>query len=199
MVTLDNYSPKNDAELVRLALQNQDNFLYLIKRYENKLLRYIQRISNISLEDAKDILQEVFIKVYYKLNDFDPDLKFSSWIYRITHNQVISHYRKLQARPKTVFLDTENNLIENIKVELKMESDIDLAYLQKNIFKILNQLPEKYKEVLVLKFFEEKSYQEISDILKIPMGTVATLINKGKKFFKENLAKQEINLKQYVR
>src|SRR3989339_1384271 len=105
MDNLQDLSQKTDEELVSLSLQNQDNYLFLIRRYQDKLLRYIQRISNVSLEDAEDILQEVFIKVYYKLNDFDPDLKFSSWIYRITHNQVISHYRKTQARPKTVELN----------------------------------------------------------------------------------------------
>lgn len=192
MAFLDNYSEKSDAELVELSLRNQDNFLYLIKRYEPKLLRYIRRISNVPLEDAEDLLQEVFIKVYCKLNDFERDLKFSSWIYRITHNQVISNYRKLKARPQTVFLDPESDFIESIASDLDIEKEVDLSFFKKNIFQILNKLDKKYKEVLILKFLEEKDYREISDILKKPMGSVATLINKGKKNFKKELNKQNI-------
>ncbi len=191
----DNYSKKSDAELVRLSLKDQDNFLYLINRYEQKLLRYIRRISNTSLEDAEDLLQEVFIKVYLKLNDFDQDLKFSSWIYRITHNQVISNYRKLKARPQSILLDAEDDFIESIVADLDIEREVDLSYLRKNIFKILSKLETKYRDVLVLKFLEEKNYREVSDILKKPIGTVGTLINKGKKKFKQELEQQNLKLK----
>ena len=194
MVNHDNYFKKSDLELVQLTLKNQDIFLYLIKRYEAKLLRYIQRISNVSSEDAEDLLQEVFIKVYLKLNDFDQDLKFSSWVYRITHNQVISNYRKLKARPQIIYLDPDDNLLNNIIFDLNMAEEVDRVYLRENIFKILNQLERKYKEALVLKFLEEKNYREISDILKKPIGTVGTLINKGKKKFKEELDREIINL-----
>ena len=90
----------SDAELVKLSLANQNDFLYLVDRYKGKLMNYIRRLTNINDDDAEDILQEVFIKVYLNLNDFNADLKFSSWIYRITHNQVISNHRRLKARPE---------------------------------------------------------------------------------------------------
>ena len=175
---------KSDAELVRLSLQNQDNFLFIVQRYETKLLRYIRRISGVSAEDAEDVLQEVFIKVYLKLNDFDPDLKFSSWIYRITHNQVISHYRWLKARPVGLALGENSQLIDSLISSLNLEADVELALLRADIYKVLNRLDEKYREVIVLKYFEDKNYREISDILKKPMGTVGTLLNKAKDKFR---------------
>jgi len=194
MVENEQFSGKNDIELVEMSLKDQDNFLYLIERYEAKLLRYIRRITNIAKEDAEDLLQEVFLKVYLKLNDFDRDLKFSSWIYRITHNEVISNHRKLKARPQSVFLNPENDLINNLVADLDLEKSIEMSLLRDNIFKILDHLEIKYKEILILKFLEDKNYWEISDILKIPMGTVGTLINKGKEKFKEELARQKIKL-----
>ena len=194
MVENEQFSGKNDIELVEMSLKDQDNFLYLIERYEAKLLRYIRRITNIAKEDAEDLLQEVFLKVYLKLNDFDRDLKFSSWIYRITHNEVISNHRKLKARPQSVFLNPENDLINNLVADLDLEKSIEMSLLRDNIFKILDHLEIKYKEILILKFLEDKNYREISDILKIPMGTVGTLINKGKEKFKEELARQKIKL-----
>jgi len=107
MLEIDNQNNLLDEDLVKLTLEKQDNFLYLIKRYEAKLSRYIRRIAGLNKEDTEDILQEVFIKVYQNLNSFDKDLKFSSWIYRITHNEVIDSYRKKQARPQEITYDSE--------------------------------------------------------------------------------------------
>ena len=98
MLDKNDCNEKNDEELVALALKNQDFFACLVERYEPKLMRYVRRISAATQEDAEDLLQEIFVKVYRNLNDFDPDLKFSSWIYRIAHNQVISYWRKTARR-----------------------------------------------------------------------------------------------------
>jgi len=186
---------KTDEELVPLILDNQSYFSFLMERYEKKLLAYILRISNVSHQEAEDILQDVFIKVYHNLNDFDQDLKFSSWIYRITHNEVISNYRKRRSRDKDLAIDIDDAELENFASDLDIIRDIDDKFLRNNIFKILDNLDIKYREVLVLKFLEEKNYREISDIIKKPMGTVATLINRAKKAFLVELEKQDIKLK----
>ncbi|MDD5489902.1 MAG: sigma-70 family RNA polymerase sigma factor, partial [Candidatus Moranbacteria bacterium] len=87
MIEKENCREKTDEEMVALTLKNQDYFACLVERYEPKLMRYIRRISAATQEDAEDLLQDVFVKVYRNLNDFDQKLKFSSWIYRIAHNQ----------------------------------------------------------------------------------------------------------------
>lgn len=186
---------KTDEELVQLILENQSYFSFLMERYEKRLLAYILRISNVSHQEAEDVLQDVFIKVYQNLNDFDLDLKFSSWIYRITHNQVISNYRKRRSRDKDLAIDIDDAELENFASDLDIIRDIDEKFLRQNIFKILDNLDIKYREVLVLKFLEEKNYREISDIIKKPMGTVATLINRAKKAFLVELEKQSIKFK----
>jgi len=189
---LEDIDHKTDEELVELTLKDQDNFAWLIRRYEDKLLRYILRIANISKEEAEDVLQEVFIKVYQNLNDFDRNLKFSSWIYRITHNQVISNWRKIKARPKSVYFEVGDAVFNGLISELDMEKKGDEYFLRKNLDKIFDKLDPKYREILILKFLEDKSYKEISDILKKPIGTVATLINRAKKSFVEEVRKQEL-------
>lgn len=188
------YREKTDEELVALTLANQDYFLYLMKRYEAKLLAYILRISNINRDEAEDILQEVFIKIYENLNDFDKDLKFSSWAYRITHNQAISNYRRMKARPQSLSLDINDKILANLASDLDISQKVEADYLRKSINKVLANLDIKYREALVLKFLEERSYKEMSDILEKPMGTIATLINRAKKEFKEELIKQKINI-----
>lgn len=181
-----------DEKLVDLVLQNQDNFLYLMKRYESKLMRYILRLSNVRHEEAEDILQEVFIKVYQNLNSFDKKLKFSSWIYRITHNQVISNFRKIKARPISVDLEKSDDIVQKIASDLDLDKQTDLVYLREKISPLLQKLDPKYRDILILRFWEDKSYQEISDILKKPSGTVAAMINRAKKQIKQEFIKQNI-------
>lgn len=181
---------KTDPELVRLTLDNPDNFSYLVKRYQDKLFVYIKRISSFNDEEAEDVLQDVFIKVYTHLNDYDQDLKFSSWIYRIAHNQVISSFRKLKARPEGQKIDIDESGLNNIASDIDIVNDLDSNILRDSIDDIMNRIDDKYREALVLKYLEEKSYDEISDILKKPIGTVGTLINRGKKQFKEEFLKQ---------
>jgi RNA polymerase sigma-70 factor (ECF subfamily) len=158
------------------------------------LTRYVLRISSFSDEDIEDILQEVFIKVYQNLNDFDLSLKFNSWIYRITHNQVISAHRKDKARPQGNALDLDEAGWNRIASDLDIERDADQAILKSSINKVLLTMDDKYKEVLILKYLEEKDYKEISDILKKPMGTVASLINRAKQNFLKEIKKQDIKI-----
>jgi RNA polymerase sigma-70 factor (ECF subfamily) len=184
---------KTDEELVKMALENQDCFAYIVERYHKKLLAYIMRISGFSREDGEDVLQEVFIKIYVNLNSFDSNLKFSSWIYRIAHNEVINNYRKKKSRPQSA-IDLDDEFINNLASDLKTDKMADAKFLKENVNRTLELMEPKYREVLVLRFWEDKDYKEISDILKKPMGTVATLISRAKNSFQEELKKQNINL-----
>lgn len=188
------HTNKTDEELVSLSLENEAFFGVLISRYQGKLISYIRRISNSSYEEAEDVLQETFIKVYYNLNGFDTNLKFSSWIYRITHNQVISHYRKKKARPQSADWETTEKVFKTISSEFDITGDLDQKYLKENLNKLIHNLSEKYQEVLILKFLEEKEYKEISDILKKPMGTIATLLSRAKKQLKKEIEKCQVEL-----
>jgi len=194
MVLEENINELSDELLVDLVFENQNNFLFLVDRYKFKLLNYIKRLTNVDTDGAQDILQDVFIKVYLNLRDFDRDLKFSSWIYRIAHNQVISNYRRLRARPEGNSINIDDLSLRSLATDLDISATTDSVIFKNNLAKVLTALNPKYREILVLKFLEEKSYQEISDILKKPSGTVASLINKAKREFKLEMEKQKISL-----
>lgn len=179
----------SDEDLVKLTLLDQENFLYLVNRYEKKLLRFIQRISGLSTDDAQDLLQEVFIKLYQNLNDFDQDLKFSSWAYRITRNQVISNYRKSKSRPQLSLFELDLESSEQLVSDFDINHDIDQDILKQKINKALLSIDAKYKEVIILKYLEDKSYEEISDIIKKPMNTIGTLLRRGKQALEKELTK----------
>lgn len=178
----ENLKNKKDEEVVFCVLESPDCYSVLITRYEKKLRNYILRISNISFDEAEDLLQDIFIVVYQNLNNFNQDLSFSSWIYRIAHNNVINHWKKNKKQEK---ISIEKNLyfVETIFNENSIEVEMENKLVQEEIQEVFNNLDEKYREVLILKFWEGKDYQEISDILQKPMGSIATLINRGKKNF----------------
>ena len=186
----------DDIRLVQLSLENKEAFYYLVKRYEAKLLRYINRLTNIHTDEAEDILQDIFIKVYRNLNGFDQNLSFSSWIYRIAHHEIINHYhrnkRRISMTTSEESQDELNSLTEIINDDPDSYEQLIAMENALKIREILDELPEKYKEVLILFFLEEMSYNEISDVLRKPPGTIATLINRGKKKFKKIALKNNL-------
>ncbi len=192
MIPSEELEKKTDSEIVDLVLEDQEYFLCVVKRYKEKLYKYIRRISNIGAEEAEDVLQNVFIKAYQNLNDFDKSLKFSSWIYRITHNAVIDNHRKIQSRPKSSGIDMDDDRVKELAHDFDITKELDNKYLREQILKAMDNLDIKHRDVLVLKFLEEKDYKEISDIIKKPQGTVASRINKAKKELKKELEKIKI-------
>jgi RNA polymerase sigma-70 factor (ECF subfamily) len=177
---------KTDAELVKLTKIDPDYFGFIVARYQEKLFRYVQRISYFKKEDVEDILQEVFIKVYKRLYDYDEALKFSSWIYRITRNQTIDEIRKKTRVSQALSLE-ENDLGKLIKSTVDLEKEFLKKDTLKKLRIVIRNLPPKYRDILVLRFLEEKDYEEIMDILKKPKGTVATLIRRGRKMLEKQL------------
>lgn len=173
-----------DEKLVDLVIKkDKELFIHIIKRYEDKLLRYAgYLVKNDS--DAADIVQESFIKAYINLNAFNTKKKFSSWIYRIVHNEamnVVGKRKKFIAIGKDIDFDSGINLEDDlVKKELKLGVNLCLEKIQ-NI----------YSEPLVLYFLEDKTYEEISDILRIPVGTVGTRINRAKAIMYKICQKQK--------
>jgi len=180
---------KSDQELVALTLVNQDDFIYLVDRYKHKLARYVRRLTNVALADIDDILQDIFLKIYRNLNDYDQAMSFSSWAYRIAHNQVISNYRAIAARPQGNQVGLEDDGVGELVAEIDIEREVDEKLREQLIARTLARLKPKYREILVLKFFEEKSYEEISDITRLPAGTVASRLSGAKKEFAREFKK----------
>jgi RNA polymerase sigma-70 factor (ECF subfamily) len=173
-----------------MSLENSENFKYVISEYQNKFTQYIRRRTIASKEDAEDLLQDIFIKIYLNLNGFDNRLKFSSWAYRIAHNEIISWYRKKKIRPQINFEDfEEENLVNYFKEDTDLEKEYENKIVKNHIKEAIDSLDEKYREIIILRYLEEKDYEELSDILQIPLGTVSTLIYRGKKEMQKYLKK----------
>lgn len=183
---VDNHADVTD-EVLAQKLRTDPQFLGdIIERYEQKLSLYLWRKSGASGDDIKDMLQNIFLKVYRNINDFDTTLAFSSWIYRIARNEAIDWYRREKRTPR-LSLEASDALLSTIR------SDSDTAKLAEEgeaalrIKHALEALPEKYQDVAELRFFEDKSYDEIADILAIPPGTVAIRLSRIKKMLRDSL------------
>ena len=176
----------SDNELLKRAKKNPEVFGMLMERYEQPLSRYLMRLTGWGREEVSDILQETFIKVYRHLNEYDEDLKFSTWIYRITHNQAIDTLRSHNAKPLAASV-----LLEDLASYVPAPQDLEAEFLKHDELAKIRQailsLPLLYRDVLVLRFLEEKTYEEIVDIIKKPKGTIATLIRRGRALMLEEL------------
>lgn len=178
---------RTDEELASLSVSDTIYFGELIERYNSILLRYVMRRSHATKEDAEDIVQNSFIKMYRNINDFDSTLKFSSWAYRITHNELIDWYRKQKSRPQLVMGDNDEDVFASIAGDFDIEKSAIQKENKHEIEKIIKTLDEKYQEIIFLRFFEDKSYDEIADILKIPPGTIAIRLARAKKILADSL------------
>lgn len=180
---------KTDEELAGLVKSNTEYFACLMRRYEKRLLLYIGRLTNFKNNEAEDILQEAFIKIFYNIADFDCRLKFSSWAYRIVHNETISFLRKNKSG---LIIDLSMAEWQNLTSDLDWQKTFEQKIDREQINDLLNNLKPKYRNVLILRFQEGCDYAEISDILRKPAGTVATLINRAKKELKKEIIKNNI-------
>lgn len=187
--------PPSDEELVQKTLADKEFFGLLVDRYETKLLRYIARLGVRDPDDQLDVLQEIFLKTYRNLNGFDTSLQFSSWIYRIAHNEAVSWYRKKNVRPEGHLIADSEELISFISTkddaaDVLFDRSINAVVVNEGLQKI----DKKYQDVIILRFFEHKEYDEISDILQIPVGSVGTLLHRGKKQLARVLNQEAIRI-----
>jgi len=163
--------------ITKIRTEDKELYAEIVRRYEVKLLRYANYLIN-NKDKASDIVQESFIKAFINLNGFNVKKKFSSWIYRIVHNEAVNSIKKNKK---------EVPLIEAVDLSggKGIEEDLEKKEIIKKAHKCLGQIPVIYSEPLILYYFDERSYEEISDILRIPMGTVAVRINRAKIYMKK--------------
>lgn len=166
--------------VVGVRTKNKEWYSEIIRRYRTKLSHYLRKFIS-SPDELEDVLQVVFIKCYENLNGFDTKKKFSSWIYRIAHNEAVNNIKK-HSRISVSLEDVEMVLADE---KVHLSNAVDHEMLKQKTEEALSHMKDKYREAVILYFFEQKSYEEMSDILRVPVNTVGTLLSRGKKQLKE--------------
>ena len=178
---------KSDEDVVDLVLSGDIGaFEVLVRRYDAMLRRYIRRLGVTPPRD-EDVLQDVFLKAYTNLNGYNAHYAFSSWIYRIAHNETISYHRKKQVaytfrndQEEAWFWDGVVSEHDAISAIIAEEDEWTATEARQWLTHTLQTIDIKYSEPLILHFFEGKQYGEIADILHIPVSTVGTRIRRAK-------------------
>lgn len=180
-----------DATYIRRALDGDQNaFKQIMTKYHGPIFAMVYRMVHIR-EEAEDLVQETFIKAFNSLNSFNEAYAFSTWLYKIAVNNCIDYFRKKRLRTfplenpiqakegeiKRDFPDIETTP-ENRMISDEKTSKIENA---------INRLPEKYRIAIELRHKDDKSYEEIADILKIPLGTVKARIFRAREMLKKEL------------
>ena len=163
-----------DEQLVELAVaQNPDAFGEIVRRWERKIFALC--FGMLAREDeAKDAAQETFISAYRNLSNFRGDAKVSSWLHRIAVNQCLTVKRRAKTRQES-FLDDEENSAERVFVASSRQMPSKTAEQNERLHLVrqaVHSLPAELRQIIVMKEFEEMTFQEISDVLDLPLSTV---------------------------
>lgn len=177
-----------DQEIVSSVIAGDyERFGEIMRRYEPRLLRYAVYLIHDEAV-AADAVQQTFIKAFQNLNSYKPSYGFSSWIYRIAHNEAMNAIRSESHIDRSV----DSSEIEAVLSEPTIMHKIDTAILQKDVQACLRALEPKYREVLMLYYYENMRYVDIADVLHIPSSTVGIWIARGKTRLREICKEQGV-------
>lgn len=192
---MNNPAPDDKTLAAQAAQGSELAFRDLLRRYERPVFSLIVRmVRDRTL--AEDISQEAFIRAFKAIGSYDPRYKFSSWMFKIAHNLTIDHLRR--KRIETVSIHGSPNAVtaeEQARTSLVLESSqerpdayVENMELGSQIEAAIGKLRPEYRSVTLLRHVEGYSYQEIADILGLPLGTVKTYIHRARLELKSALA-----------
>ena len=187
---------REDAELVRLVLAGEaDLFAELVNRYKTRLYRFIERYTNDS-EDARDVTQEVFLKVYGALDSYDPQYKFSTWLFRIAGNAAIDHLRRRKVRPLRLEPategDGERNPVEPKETRPDPFEELAHRRLGQALHDAIQRLPDDYRELISLRHYGELPYEDIAELKGMPLGTVKNKLFRARQALRDLLPRDVV-------
>ncbi|WP_106495417.1 RNA polymerase sigma factor SigW [Lentibacillus sp. Marseille-P4043] len=169
---------------------DQSAFEDIVAFFQNKIYQHCYRMLG-NAHEAEDIAQEAFIRAYINIHSYDDRRKFSTWLYRIATNLTIDRIRK---RKPDYYLDAEIKGTEGLNMYSQLEADnrlpeeeVESLELKSYIHQEISELPPKYRTIIILRYLEEFSLKEISEILDIPLGTVKTRIHRGREALRKKL------------
>ncbi|NQV16720.1 sigma-70 family RNA polymerase sigma factor [bacterium] len=181
---------KTDEELIaEFQAGNENAFVELVDRYKDRLINFVYRFLN-DMTDAEDLVQETFLKVYKNKHAYREIAKFSTWIYTIAGNLARSELRKRKRRKTYTMSDLSyaDNEFTPVDTDKDTEGIVFNSYAGEEILKAIKNLAEPFKTIIILRDIQELSYEDISTILDIPMGTVKSRVNRARLKLQETLS-----------
>lgn len=189
---LSSHAEQDDVQLVKASQQgNQDAFSILVQRHQ-------RRVFNLSLrmlqddEDANEIAQEAFLAAWQGLPSFRGEACFTTWLYRITYHCCL---RQLEQRKRERSLQVaiqEEQILEEVSKEKRAEEISEIGDQRAIVREQVEKLPARYRVVLILRHFQEMTYEEIATLLSMPVGTIKTHLFRARNLLKKRLLAQNM-------
>lgn len=185
---------RSDAEVVAVALGgSQDGYQELVRRFERPVFSLVVRMVR-DRPTAEDLTQEAFVKAFRNLETYDPERKFSSWLFKIAHNTTLDHLRKRELETVSLEAGGEDDGSGGLAAVLSepgargTDLGVGRSELAEALEEAVGALKEDYREVVLLRYGEGLAYQEIADVTGLPMGTVKTNIHRARKALMDHLS-----------
>ena len=190
-MSADPLDPTDEA-LVRSVLSgDRDRFEHLVERYQTRLVNYLYRMVR-NLEEAHDLSQEVFIRVYQALDRYDSQYRFSTWLFRVAQNAAIDVIRKRRIHLVPLTRRADEGSEATVDLELPDGKPSALEALQSreldaSIRAAIDSLPWEYRELILLRHYGELAYEEIAEVKAMPLGTVKNKLFRARQLLKQRL------------
>ncbi|MDQ4121749.1 MAG: sigma-70 family RNA polymerase sigma factor [Acidobacteriota bacterium] len=193
-VALKNLREFADSELIATSLAGrEDSFEELVRRYQRPITAYVYRMTN-DYDAALDVSQEIFIKVYNSLSRYKTEFKFSTWIYKIAHNAAIDYLRRNSNGECSLDLEIEDETFER-PIESNLASpevERERSEWRGEIQRVVQKLPPAYRELILLRHSQDLSYDEIAEIMNLPLGTVKNRLFRARELMRDLLVERGI-------
>tara|TARA_B110000438_G_scaffold56322_1_gene56481 strand:- start:20 stop:610 length:591 start_codon:yes stop_codon:yes gene_type:complete len=176
-----NYIYTDEQLMARFQKEDEQAYIELVNRYRDRLVNFVYRYVG-DFDISEDIVQDTMVKLYQKKHYYKEIAKFSTWLYTIAKNLANTELRKRKQRKVTLLSRiTKDDKPYDIPADQPgTDQEIQSDIVNKIIRKAVNELSEKFKTVIVLRDIQELSYDEISSIVEIPIGTVKSRINRAR-------------------
>lgn len=185
-----------DYKLVQLAVKgDQKSYAELMSRYKDSIYFMLLKMVN-NRDDADDLTIEAFGKAFKNLHQYTPDFAFSTWLFKIATNNCIDFIRRKRKLTFSIDKNMENDSGQEMQFEIKspmLDPEEKMIKKQKAMLMrdVVEKLKPRYKRLVELRYFQEKSYEEIADELKLPLGTVKAQLFRAREFLYQILKNQE--------
>jgi RNA polymerase sigma-70 factor (ECF subfamily) len=177
-----------EAALIQRAQRgDRDSFNAIMDLYRERVVRMAFHMVG-NREDAQDLCQETFVKVYRALGSFDRKRAFSPWLYRIAHNVVLDFLRRKKVRPALMEPDPDHPLEEGLDPQAETPQEALLSQeMRREVMQAIQSLPENYRSVVVFRFVDELSYAEIADALDLTESNVMMRMSRARRMLRDKL------------
>lgn len=180
-----------DKELIARTIKGEkEAFELIIRKYQQSLLNYIGRMVG-ERELALDFTQEVFIKTYSSLKTYQPQYKFSTWLFKIASNFVIDFWRKKKidafSLDEMQSWGSNSSLLQFASIEKSIAQKFEMSELRKKIEEVLEEVPAPLREVFIWRHINELSYGEMAEIKGLPVGTIKNRVFQAKELIRKLL------------